>query len=228
MLGIAGTGMAPIAALAAIPKRSKGLWLHHVHTGEELQINYWEDEKIDDQAYGQLCHLMRDFRVNETIHMDIALLNLLNTIQTLLAKERTYQPIMVLSAYRTRTTNDRLEGTAHNSMHLYGKAIDIYIPGVRTEYLASFGQRLSCGGIGTYLQKGFVHLDTGRVRYWGTVPSSADHKPGISLATPPKAVDPVANFNPRDAKWQHVSRDELDMMIMKSRQRRGRLARRLE
>lgn len=228
MLGFAGGSLAPVEALAAVPKRSKGLWLHHVHTGEELQINYWEDEKINDQAYGQLCHLLRDFRVNESIHMDIALLNLLNTLQMLLAKERGYQPIMVLSAYRTRATNDRLEGTAYNSMHLYGKAIDIYIPGVRTEYLASFGRRLRCGGIGTYPHRGFVHLDTGRVRYWGTTPASADREGDIFFPALPKAVDPVANFNPRDAKWKHVSRDELDTMILKWRQRRHRLVRRIE
>lgn len=220
--------MAPIEALAAVPKRSKGLWLHHVHTGEELQVNYWEDGKINVQAYRQLCHLMRDFYVNESIHMDIGLLDLLNTLQTLLAKERSYQPIMVLSAYRTKVTNDRLKGTACNSMHLYGKAIDIYIPGVRTENLASFGHQLRCGGVGTYRHRGFVHFDTGRVRYWGTAPSSEDRSGDIVVSAQPRKIDPIASFNPLDAKWKHVSRDELDTMILKWRQRRQRLARRIQ
>ena len=228
VLGLAGISLAPIEALAAVPKRSKGLWLRHVHTGEELQVNYWEDEKINGQAYGQLCQFMRDFYVNESIHMDIALLDLLNTLQTLLAKERSYQPIMVLSAYRTRSTNDRLKGTACNSMHLYGKAIDIYIPGVRTENLASFGHQLRCGGVGTYLHRGFVHFDTGRVRYWGADPSSEDRKGDIVVSAQPKGIDPITRFNPQDAKWKHVSRDELDTMILKWRQRRQRLARRIQ
>jgi uncharacterized protein YcbK (DUF882 family) len=224
MLGLAGSSLAPIEALAAVPRQSKGLWLHHVHTGEELQVNYWEDGKINSPAYGQLCHFMRDFYVNESIPMDIALLNLLNTLQTLLAKERSYQPIMVLSAYRTKATNDRLKGTACNSMHLYGKAIDIYIPGVRTENLASFGHQLRCGGVGTYPHRGFVHFDTGRVRYWGAAPSSEDRTGDIVVS---RKIDPIARFNPQDAKWKHVSRDELDTMILKWRQRRQRLARRI-
>jgi uncharacterized protein YcbK (DUF882 family) len=228
VLGLAGSAMAPIEVLAATPKQSKGLWLHHVHTGEELQLSYWEDGKINGQAYGQLCHFMRDFYVNESIHMDIALLNLLNTLQMLLAKERTYQPIMVLSAYRTRATNDRLKGTACNSMHLYGKAIDIYIPGVRTENLAGFGHQLRCGGVGTYLHRGFVHFDTGRVRYWGTAPSTTDHEGDTVVSAQPGRIDPIARFNPQDAKWKHVSRDQLDTMILKWRQRRQRLAHRIQ
>lgn len=142
---------------------------------------------------------------------------LLYTIQTLLSKERIYKPFMVLSAYRTKTTNDRLKGTALNSMHLYGKAIDIFIPGVRTEYLASLGHRLRCGGVGTYLHRGFIHLDTGRVRYWGVSSSSIlqGHTSPLDL----KEVDPIADFNPRDEKWKNASRDKLDVMIQKWRQR---------
>jgi len=220
--------MAPIEALAAVPERRKGLWLHHVHTGEQLRVIYWEDGKINHQAYSQLCNLMRDFYVNESMQMDIALLDLLSTVQTLLARERGYQPIHVLSAYRTKATNDRLKGTACKSMHLYGKAIDIYIPGVRTENLASFGHQLRCGGVGTYLHQGFVHFDTGRVRYWGTAPSSDDRTGDIVVAAGSRRVDPIAAFNPRDAKWKYVSRDELDTMILKWRHRRLRLARRTE
>ena len=228
VLGFAGSSLAPVTAFAEVPKRCKELWLRHVHTGEELQLNYLEDGKINVQTYGRLCHFMRDFYANESIHMDIALLDLLNTLQTLLAKERGHQPIMVLSAYRTKATNDRLKGTACNSMHIYGKAIDIYIPGVRTESLASFGHQLRCGGVGTYLHRGFVHFDTGRIRYWGADPSSEDRKGDIVVSAQPRRIDPIANFNPQDAKWKHVSRDELDTMILKWRQRRQRLARRID
>ena len=228
MLGFAGSSLAHVTAFAEVPKRSKELWLRHVHTGEELQLNYLEDGKINVQTYGRLCNFMRDFYMNETTHMDIALLNLLNTLQTLLAKERGHQPIMVLSAYRTKATNERLKGTACNSMHLYGKAIDIYIPGVRTESLASFGHQLRCGGVGTYLHRGFVHFDTGRVRYWGADPSSEDRKGDIVVSAQPRRIDPIASFNPQDAKWKHASRDELDTMILKWRQRRQRLARRID
>jgi uncharacterized protein YcbK (DUF882 family) len=184
---------------------------------QELQVSYWKDGTLNNHAYAQLCHLLRDFRVNQSMNIDVALLDLLYTIQTLLSKERIYKPFMVLSAYRTKTTNDRLKGAARNSMHLYGKAIDIFIPGVRTEYLASLGHRLRCGGVGTYLHRGFIHLDTGRIRYWGVSSSSIlqGHTSPLDL----KGVDPVADFNPRDEKWKNASRDKLDAMIQKWRQR---------
>lgn len=149
-LSLLGSGITPVTTMAgSSPKRSRALWLRQVHTEEELQVSYWKDGTLNNQAYAQLCHLLRDFRVNQSTNIDVALLDLLYTIQTLLSKERIYKPFMVLSAYRTKTTNDRLKGTARNSMHLSGKAIDIFIPGVRTEYLASLGHRLRCGGVGT-------------------------------------------------------------------------------
>ncbi len=217
-LSLLGSGITPVTAMAgSSPKRSRALWLRQVHTEEELQVSYWKDGTLNNQAYAQLCHLLRDFRVNQSTNIDVALLDLLYTIQTLLSKERIYKPFMVLSAYRTKTTNERLKGAARNSMHLYGKAIDIFIPGVRTEYLASLGHRLRCGGVGTYLHRGFIHLDTGRVRYWGV--SSSPILQGHTSPLDRRELDPVADFNPRDEKWKNASRDKLDVMIQKWRQR---------
>jgi uncharacterized protein YcbK (DUF882 family) len=218
LLGLAGK-----SALAAVPGRNRELWLQHVHTGEKLRIKYREDDQISDLAYGHLCHFLRDFYVNETTHMDVALLDLLYTIQTLLAGEGTRGPIMVLSAYRTKATNDRLKGTACKSMHLYGKAIDIHVPGIRTADLADIGHQLQRGGVGTYLNNGFVHFDTGRVRYWGENPATVDVRARVPLSARSGGTDPAAYFNPRDAKWKQVSRDQLDIMILKWRQKRHRV-----
>lgn len=215
LLSLAGN-----SALAAVPRRDRELWLQHVHTGEKLRITYLEDNQLDERAYGHLCHFLRDFYVDETTHMDVALLDLLYTLQTLLAQEGTRNPIMVLSAYRTKATNDRLKGTACKSMHLYGKAIDIYVPGIRTADLAGIGHQLHRGGVGTYLHNGFVHFDTGRVRYWGEDPETTGVHASVPLSAHSEKFDPAASFNPRDAKWQHVSRDELDIMILKWRQKR--------
>jgi uncharacterized protein YcbK (DUF882 family) len=109
-LSLLGSGITPVTAMAgSSPKRSRALWLRQVHTEEELQVSYWKDGTLNNQAYAQLCHLLRDFRVNQSTNIDVALLDLLYTIQTLLSKERIYKPFMVLSAYRTKTTNASLQ-----------------------------------------------------------------------------------------------------------------------
>ena len=55
---------------------------------------------------------------------------------------------------------------AKNSYHMYGKAIDIYVPGCRLSRLRRQALRLRAGGVGYYPKTGFVHLDVGPVRQW--------------------------------------------------------------
>lgn len=51
-------------------------------------------------------------------------------------------------------------------MHLYGKAIDIRLPGSDLSKLHSAARSLRGGGVGLYRASNFIHVDTGRVRYW--------------------------------------------------------------
>ena len=47
-----------------------------------------------------------------------------------------------------------------------GKAIDIRVPGIKLEHLRDAARALKIGGVGYYPGSNFVHVDTGRVRYW--------------------------------------------------------------
>jgi uncharacterized protein YcbK (DUF882 family) len=49
---------------------------------------------------------------------------------------------------------------------MVGKAIDIRLPGVKLDHLRSAAASLKLGGVGFYPSSNFVHVDTGRVRYW--------------------------------------------------------------
>ena len=57
-------------------------------------------------------------------------------------------------------------GVASQSLHMVGKAIDIRLPGVKLDHLRSAAASLKRGGVGFYPSSNFVHVDTGRVRYW--------------------------------------------------------------
>ena len=55
---------------------------------------------------------------------------------------------------------------ARNSQHTLGQAVDFRIPGVPTRRLQAWAKRQRLGGVGVYHRSGFIHIDTGRVRYW--------------------------------------------------------------
>ena len=75
--------------------------------------------------------------------------------------------IEITSGYRTLKTNDASEGSARHSMHLYGKAADIIVPGAPSTLIGDMVRRFNNeGGTGIYLGRGFVHVDTGSARAW--------------------------------------------------------------
>lgn len=147
-------------------KGRRTLDLYRPETGERLNLTYMKDGVWQEGAYPLICSLMRDIHVQEVRAIDHQLIAILDWMQSYLAKYGYNQPILVNSGYRSQRTNARLEGAAKNSQHLLGKAVDIRIPGLPTEYLGKLTIWLSQGGVGVYASKGFVHIDTGRIRTW--------------------------------------------------------------
>jgi uncharacterized protein YcbK (DUF882 family) len=139
----------------------------HTHTGEKLTSVYWKEGQYQSQVLEQVNHLLRDFRTNEIHAMDPALLDVLFELRTKVGSRRAFH---VISAYRSPKTNEMLRrsssGVAEHSMHMLGKAIDVRLESFPTERLAEVARALRRGGVGYYRASDFVHVDTGRVRYW--------------------------------------------------------------
>ena len=55
---------------------------------------------------------------------------------------------------------------ARDSQHTHGNAIDFFIPNVTTQQLHAWAKAQKLGGVGLYLESGFVHMDTGPIRFW--------------------------------------------------------------
>ena len=162
----AGGTAAKSAGLA--PERA--LSLFHTHTGERLTTAYCAGGEYLAHGLSSLNHLLRDFRVNKVKPIDPGLLDLLFELQGTLD---TAQPFHVISGYRSPQTNTMLQerggshsGVASRSLHMDGKAIDIRVPGVKLAHLRDAALSLKLGGVGYYPGSNFVHVDTGRVRYW--------------------------------------------------------------
>lgn len=142
------------------------LWLARKETGEQIKLTYWQNGKVDQTGYSAACHVLRDVKFNKKVDIDLRLLDILRAIQGFLVYNNIHQPIIVTSGYRTQENNSSLEGAAKNSMHLYGCAADILIPGIPPKYLAELAKIFRGGGVGFYVKKNIVHIDTGRVRFW--------------------------------------------------------------
>ena len=148
---------------------TRALSLHHIHTGEDISIIFKRGGRYDDEALKKLDWFLRDWRREQSTHMDPHLLDLLwEVTHEVGAKES----IQVVCGYRSPETNTMLRhrsrGVAQYSQHTVGRAMDFYIPGVPLEQLRFAGLRLQRGGVGFYPGSGspFVHLDTGSVRHW--------------------------------------------------------------
>ena len=172
----AAVALVPSKAFAATAGKAgglaaeRGLSFFHTHTGERLATSYCAGGEYIGSALTDVNTLLRDFRTNKVKAIDPNLLDLLFELNGTLG---TAQPFHVISGYRTAETNAMLQekggshsGVASHSLHMDGKAIDIRVPGVSLEHLRDAAKSLKIGGVGFYPASNFVHVDTGRVRYW--------------------------------------------------------------
>lgn len=160
--------MAPRERLLSRTRPARRLRLYNVNTGESIDQVYYAFGRHDPEALSRLNRFLRDWRENAVIPIDPATLDIVHAVQMAVAPDA---PLHVLSGYRTPRTNAMLAATnpdvAWNSLHMQGKAIDIYLPGTDASSLRDCAVGLHAGGVGFYPEHGFIHVDSGPVRVWG-------------------------------------------------------------
>ena len=143
------------------------LSLVNVNTHETLTVTYWSDGTYHRDALDQLNHFCRDSQNGQQTEMDPLLFDVLWNTMNIVGY---HGEVEVLSAFRSPTTNAWLasmsRGVARDSQHMNGNAMDIRFPGVPVFKIRQASRELQMGGVGFYPRAGFVHLDTGPVRYW--------------------------------------------------------------
>ena len=146
------------------------LHLHHLHTGETLDVVYRVGNVYVPGAIDKLNYFLRDHRTNDVSHYDVKEFDLLHSVMAKLGKSDAV--IDIVCGYRTPWSNNFLRtrsavtGVAKNSQHMQAKAIDIRVPGVTTSKLRDIALSLHGGGVGYYPVSQFVHVDVGPVRQW--------------------------------------------------------------
>jgi len=156
---------APLTRAWAVDERR--LSLHNLHTGERVDRPYWVRGDYLPESLGEIDRVLRDHRSGEVHSIDPNLLDLLSALQQRVASRRGYD---VISGYRSPATNAALHqasnGVATHSLHMVGQAIDIRLPGTPLATLHAAARQMQAGGVGLYTSSDFIHVDTGRVRYW--------------------------------------------------------------
>jgi len=154
-----------IATLALPAERA--LSFVHLHTGERLDVTYWADGAYVADELALVDHLLRDVRSGDVRPIDPRLLDLLHRLRRAMRSNRPYQ---VISGYRSPATNAALRrdgrAVAENSYHMRGMAIDVRLAGRGLANLRHAALGLRGGGVGTYPNSDFIHLDVGPPRSW--------------------------------------------------------------
>ncbi|MGA7157390.1 MAG: DUF882 domain-containing protein [Acidobacteriaceae bacterium] len=157
---------------AAIPDEGQKyvLRLHHLHSGETIDVVYRIGDTYVPTAIDKLDYFLRDSRTQDEKAYDPREFDLLHNLMARLG--RPDGMIDIVCGYRTPWSNTFLRtrgrhtGVAKNSQHIQGKAIDIQVPGVATRKLRNVALSLDAGGVGYYPRSHFVHVDVGPVRRW--------------------------------------------------------------
>ena len=146
--------------------QARALSFYNLHTGERLKTVYWEKGAYIPGALDEINYILRDFRQDEVKPIDRDLLDLLVALRD---RVHSHAHFEVISGYRSPLTNAMLhagsEGVSAHSLHMDGRAIDIKIPGRPLSIVCAAARSMQRGGVGYYPGR-FVHVDTGRVRWW--------------------------------------------------------------
>lgn len=162
---VAGMTVYPFKKVLASTNNERALRMYNIHTGESLDIKYYDSGIYDLKALKEINHLLRCHYTNEVKDIDPRVIDLLQSIREITGKNKR---IEIISGYRSPLYNKYLiekgRHVVRNSLHQQGLAIDFTIPGVGNERLSSIARSFAAGGVGKYPE--FVHIDTGRVRNW--------------------------------------------------------------
>jgi uncharacterized protein YcbK (DUF882 family) len=210
--------------MTANSTRDRTISFYGVNTKETLTIQYMKDGKRIPEAMEKINWMLRDWRRDEATVIDPQLIDLVWEIHAELGSA---EPIHVISAYRSRATNDMLRrtvgGQASQSRHILGKAIDVQFPDVPVKKLRYSALIRERGGVGYYPTSAtpFVHLDVDRVRAWPRLPRAE-----LALLFPSGRTQHVPSdggpITPDDVRRARVANAELAAQISEFHQERMR------
>lgn len=155
----------PVKNIFAYQEEDKILNMYNIHTKERLYTVYCSSGIYNQDAIDKINYFLRCHYTNKVKPIDIKVIDLLCDIKDFYGKNK---EINIISGYRTHTYNEFLRKmgrhVSKNSLHIKGCAIDFTVVGVDNTKIADIAKSFKAGGVGRYPE--FVHIDTGKLRYW--------------------------------------------------------------
>jgi Bacterial protein of unknown function (DUF882) len=133
--------------------------------------NFWTKEWLAIDAASPpppatVARFLRDHFTNQSATMEPRLVGIVLAA----AAHFRSDVVEIISAFRHPKYNLILRKKGHqvarDSQHSHGNAIDFTIPKVTAPALQQWAKAQKIGGVGLYPDSGFVHMDTGPIRYW--------------------------------------------------------------
>ena len=133
--------------------------------------NGWTNEWLAVQpgvapSQPMVDRFLRDHFTNKSTKMDARLIGIIVSA----AQSFRSETAVVVSGFRHPKYNLMLRKKGHqvarDSHHTMGDAVDFKIPNIATLQLHAWAKDQKIGGVGLYLESEFVHMDTGKIRYW--------------------------------------------------------------
>ncbi len=162
---VGGMTIYPFKNVIALQKTERVLDMYNIHTGESLDIKYYDSGIYDPKGLDEINYFLRCHYTDDVKDIDIGVLDFLYGIKETVGKDKEVQ---IISGYRSEKYNRYLRSlgrnVSRNSLHLLGLALDFRIPGISNDKLSKIARAFHAGGVGRYPE--FVHIDTGPVRNW--------------------------------------------------------------
>ena len=161
-------------------------------SGVSFEGRYRQDAGLyDEQAYRSLCHVFGAPYDPLRLGLSLRLIEFLDFLQDRFGSDL---GMIVTSGYRTPTYNTHLRNqgglAAKASLHQYGMAADLKMPGVTSRRIWEYVKVLGFGGAG-YYHGDTVHIDVGPARFWDEKSSGV----GTGISDDNKLIGLVTDYD---------------------------------
>ncbi len=141
--------------------------LENAHTREKVVVRYRDPSGAYAQdALDKLDGIFRSRGDDERTRVSLRLVELIDFLED----QEKPDALLLISGYRSEGYNAALIArggqAARSSMHSEGLAADLKFQGVDHRALWDRLRARECCGAGYYEKSGFVHVDTGKPRFW--------------------------------------------------------------
>lgn len=132
-------------------------------TGERDIVTFWENGAYIPDGIDAINRLLRDFKTDELGVIDPTLLDVLYAV---MASYDGRKELEVVRGHMSIPKDGPYSDGSPNAFHNAGTGVDVRVPGITLDHLATDFIRWVDGGVGMYPKQKFVHLDIGPTRRW--------------------------------------------------------------